>query len=324
MSDLKTPAPFAERFEDLARARGPFCLGIDPQPGILASWGLPDDADGLQAFCDVVVEAAGEHLAVVKPQSAFFERFGSTGVGVLERLTRAFRAAGTLVLLDAKRGDIASTNAGYADGLLGQESPVGADAITVAPYLGIDALAPFFTRAAATSSAVFVVVSSSNPEGGRIQGAIVQPAAAATPEAETTARLLPESVAAHCAGAITSWNLQLRHASEPLPSPRRAAPLRSAREDDGYLGPIGAVVGGTATTSTEALQLLSHSLILAPGLGTQGGSFEEYRRRYAAVASRVLPSASRSVLSRGPGIASLRSAITEHCAQARLLRSAAG
>lgn len=280
--------------------------------------------DGLQRFCETVVEAAGEHLAVVKPQSAFFERFGSTGLGVLEQLTRAFRAAGSLVLVDAKRGDIASTNAGYADGLLGQESPIGADAITVSPYLGIDALAPFFTRAAATSSAVFVVISSSNPEGRQIQGAIVESVVGPTGEAETTARLPPESVAAHCAAAITSWNLQLRQRSEPLPSPCQTDPRRSAREDDRYLGPIGAVVGGTATTSTEALQLLSHSLILAPGLGAQGGSFEEYRHRYAAVASRVLPSASRSVLSVGPGIAALRSAITEHCAQARLLRNAAG
>src|SRR6185436_10238340 len=96
---------FGERLYAAVDQRGPLCVGIDPHPGLLARWGLPDDADGLGRFADLAVEAVAGEVAVVKPQSAFFERHGSAGIAVLERTVTAARAAGALVLLDVKRGD---------------------------------------------------------------------------------------------------------------------------------------------------------------------------------------------------------------------------
>ena len=98
--------------------RGPLCAGIDPHAGLLAEWGLPDDVSGLERFALTAVEGLAPYVAVVKPQSAFYERFGSRGVAVLERVVAESRAAGALVLLDVKRGDIGSTTQAYADAYL--------------------------------------------------------------------------------------------------------------------------------------------------------------------------------------------------------------
>ena len=104
---------FGSRLATAIAARGPLCLGIDPHPELLTSWGLPATADGLAAFCDICV-AAYDGFAVVKPQVAFFEAYGSAGYAVLERTMAELRARGVLVLADAKRGDIGTTMAAYA------------------------------------------------------------------------------------------------------------------------------------------------------------------------------------------------------------------
>src|SRR5436309_15065672 len=96
---------FGARLCAAIEKRGPLCVGVDPHPGLLRAWGLDDDADGLARFAGVCVEALAGRVATVKPQSAFFERHGSRGVAVLERLLADLRAAGTLSLLDVKRGD---------------------------------------------------------------------------------------------------------------------------------------------------------------------------------------------------------------------------
>src|SRR5687767_2759531 len=121
-STFKSMNPFAQRFLELANSRSPFCLGIDPTPQLLHAWGLPHSAEGLAQMCETVVNAAEDRLAIVKPQSAFFERFGSKGIAVLERLIDAFHQRGTLVLVDAKRGDIGSTVEAYAQAYLGPSS----------------------------------------------------------------------------------------------------------------------------------------------------------------------------------------------------------
>ena len=109
---------FGARLAAAITARGPLCVGIDPHPELLQAWGLPVTADGLARFCDICVQAfAG--FAVVKPQVAFFEAYGSAGFTVLERTTAALRGAGVLVLADAKRGDIGSTMAAYAQAWVG-------------------------------------------------------------------------------------------------------------------------------------------------------------------------------------------------------------
>jgi orotidine-5'-phosphate decarboxylase len=275
--------PFAQRFEQLRRTRGPACLGLDPTPELLAAWKLDDDIWGLRTFCNRVIDAAAQRVSVIKPQSAYFERFGAAGLEVLADIIGSIHALGSLALLDVKRGDIGSTNAAYAEGLLGPDSAMGADAITVQAYFGFGALAPFVEVAKAKGAGLFVVVRSSNFEGERVQRALVAPGL---------------SVAEDLCDEITACNSAL-------------AP--------GTLGPIGAVVGLTAPDAPELAQRLPSSLLLAPGLGSQGGSFDDVRTRFAGARERVLPSSSREVLRRGPDPASLATAIADHvkgCADA--------
>ena len=151
--------------------RGPLCVGIDPHLPLLRDWGLPDDPAGLERFALTVVEALADRVAVVKPQSAFFERFGSRGIAVLERVLAGIRAAGALALLDVKRGDIGSTMAGYAGAYLDPASPLAADAITASPYLGFGSLRPLLDAAYAHGAGVFVLALTSNPEGAAVQRA---------------------------------------------------------------------------------------------------------------------------------------------------------
>jgi orotidine-5'-phosphate decarboxylase len=164
---------FGARLAAAVTARGNLCAGIDPHPGLLAEWGLTDDADGLDAFATACVEAFAGHLAVVKPQSAFFERHGSAGIAVLERVLAAFAGSGTQVILDVKRGDIGSTMDGYADAYLAVKAPLGADAVTLSPYLGFGSLTPGLAAAADAGRGVFVLARTSNPEGEEVQLASV-------------------------------------------------------------------------------------------------------------------------------------------------------
>jgi orotidine-5'-phosphate decarboxylase len=160
---------FGRRLGDAVARRGPLCLGIDPHPELLRAWGLSTDADGLRRFCDICVTAFADH-AVVKPQVAFFEAYGSAGYAVLEHTIGALREAGVLVLADAKRGDIGSTMAAYAEAWVG-DSPLAADAVTASPYLGFGSLQPLLDTAAANGRGVFVLAATSNPEGAGVQGA---------------------------------------------------------------------------------------------------------------------------------------------------------
>ncbi|MEN3302183.1 orotidine-5'-phosphate decarboxylase [Pseudonocardia sp.] len=162
---------FGTRLAAAVRELGPLCAGIDPHPGLLADWGLTDDADGLARFADACVEAFAGHVAIVKPQSAFFERHGSRGIAVLERLLADLAGTRTLSLLDVKRGDIGSTMDGYADAYLGIGAPLGADAVTLSPYLGFGSLDPALRRAREAGRGVFVLARTSNPEGAEVQQA---------------------------------------------------------------------------------------------------------------------------------------------------------
>ena len=165
------PGGFGARLAAAIAERGPLCVGIDPHPELMTAWGLPADPNGLARFCDVCVEAyAG--FAVVKPQVAFFEAYGSAGFAVLERTTAAMRSSGVLVLADAKRGDIGSTMAAYAQAWAG-EGPLAADAVTASPYLGFGSLTPLLDVAAAHGRGVFVLAATSNPEGAGVQRAVI-------------------------------------------------------------------------------------------------------------------------------------------------------
>lgn len=264
-----TLAPFGARLRSALDERGPLCVGIDPHPALLSGWGLPDSPDGLERFALAVVDALADRVAVLKPQSAFFERFGSAGIAVLERTMVAARAAGALVLLDAKRGDIGSTVEAYAQAYLEPASPLFADALTATPYLGYGSLRPLIDTAARTGTGVFVLAYTSNPEGGDVQRAI------GTGGRPVGAGIL-DRIAAHNAGA----------------SP---------------LGLVGAVVGATVGGLDYDLAAVNGPL-LAPGLGAQGGTADQLRALFGSAAGNVLPAVSRDVLRHGPDTAALRGA----------------
>ncbi|MGV8845542.1 orotidine-5'-phosphate decarboxylase [Tessaracoccus sp.] len=164
---------YAQRLDTLISERGRLCVGIDPMPSVLDSWGLEVSVAGLEACARGIVEELGARVAVFKPQSAFFEAFGSAGVAVLERVLDDIRACGALSLLDVKRGDIGSSMAGYATAYLDDASPLRADAITLSPYLGVGSLLPAIDRAVSCGRGIYVLARTSNPEGGSIQGALI-------------------------------------------------------------------------------------------------------------------------------------------------------
>ncbi|EFQ83895.1 orotidine 5'-phosphate decarboxylase [Aeromicrobium marinum DSM 15272] len=162
---------FGSRAAAAMQAYGPACIGIDPHANLLEQWGLGDDVDGLERFAATCVEAFAGRVAFVKPQSAFFERFGARGVAVLERTVADLRHTGTLVVLDVKRGDIDSTARAYADAYLDEDAPMAVDAITVSPFLGFGSLTPFFEVAELNDAGVFVLALTSNADGHEVQHA---------------------------------------------------------------------------------------------------------------------------------------------------------
>lgn len=267
---------FGSRLDAARRAYGPLVVGIDPHGSVLESWGLDDTVEGLETFSETCVEAFAGHVGLVKPQSAFFERFGSRGVQVLEWLLQQFRHTGTLTLLDVKRGDIGSTAAAYAQAYLDDDAPMAADAVTVSPYLGFGSLEPFFREAERNDAGVFVLALTSNPEGPEFQHARV------VREGSETGDTVAGSVLA-----------QLRAANAP------AAPH----------GSYGAVVGATIGDTTEDLAI--GGPLLVPGFGAQGGTVDDLRRLFGPVWDAILPSSSRGVLAAGPDVAALRAAATQ-------------
>ena len=162
---------FGARLHAAVQEHGPLCAGIDPHASLLAEWGLIDDVSSLERFALTAAEALAPRVAMVKPQSAFYERFGSRGIAVLERLVTACRDAGSLVLLDVKRGDIGSTSQAYADAYLDPSSPLAVDAITASPYLGFGSLTPMIDTARRHDLGVFVLALTSNKEGPEVQHA---------------------------------------------------------------------------------------------------------------------------------------------------------
>ncbi|MFD7907526.1 orotidine-5'-phosphate decarboxylase [Kitasatospora sp. NPDC059722] len=263
-----TLAPFGARLRQAMDTRGQLCVGIDPHASLLAAWGLGDDVAGLETFSRTVVEALADRVAVLKPQAAFFERFGSKGVAVLERTVEEARAAGALVLMDAKRGDIGSTMAAYAEAFLAPGSPLFSDALTVSPYLGFGSLRPALDLAREHGCGAFALALTSNPEGAEVQRAV---GAGGEPVAASVLRQL----AAENAGA------------EPL-------------------GSFGAVVG--ATLADAGVDLAINGPLLAPGIGAQGATMADLPRVFGASVRNVVPSVSRDVLKHGPSVPALREA----------------
>jgi len=281
-------APFGERLADAVAARGPLCVGIDPHAPLLGKWGLADDVDGLARFTGTVVDALAGSVAVLKPQLAFYERHGSRGIAVLEDAVARARAAGALVLLDAKRGDIGSTMDAYAD-YLRPEHPLAVDAMTVSPFLGPRSLQPAVDTARMTGGGLFVLARTSNPDAGTFQHAVVEGG---------------PSVAQAVVDTVRGWNTPGWVVGDPLPD--IAAVRDLASRFGATTGSFGVVIGATLPEMDVDLDGLGGP-ILAPGLGAQGGSVADLRRLFGS-GRAVVPTVSRDVLAAGPDPAALRAA----------------
>lgn len=256
--------------------RGNVCVGIDPHPSQLSAWGLEDTLQGLRTFSLTLVEAMAGQVPVVKPQSAFFERFGASGIKVLEEVLAACCEAGLLTILDVKRGDIGSTMAGYAQAYLSVDSPLAADAITLSPYLGYGSLEPALDLAKANGKGIYVLALTSNPEGFQVQHAQC---------------VSGKSVAAD----IIS---QAEHTNKTV-------------SDQGHIADVGLVVGATTGNAAKDLGIDFSAFsgsVLSPGIGAQGATPADIQKIFGKSAFRVLASTSRGISSAGPKVSSLQAA----------------
>ena len=267
---------YGVRLEQAMTRLGNVCVGIDPHPSQLAAWGLSDSVQGLRAFALTLVEAMAGQVPVVKPQSAFFERFGSRGIAVLEEVLAACRQANLLSILDVKRGDIGSTMAGYARAYLEDGSALSADAITVSPYLGYGSLAPVLELARENNRGVYVLALTSNPEGFQVQHARCATG---------------KSVAADIISQAEQTN--------------------NLNSNQGHIEDIGLVVGATTGEAAKDLGIdfsCFSGSILSPGIGAQGAQLADIQRIFCDSAYRVLASTSRGISSAGPKVPALQAA----------------
>jgi len=257
---------FTDRVVAAVRTLGPLCAGVDPSTALLSAWGLDDDPAGLSEMAMRCIDAFAGVVPVVKPQVAFFERFGSRGYAVLEQVMTAARDAGLLIIADAKRGDIGSTAEGYAAAWLDPASPLAADAVTVTPYLGLGALQPMVDLAATHGAGVVVVVSSSNAEGRLVQEA-------RTADGQAVEDALLAQVAAT----------------------NRVRP-----------GCVGAVVGATRQAPGFPLAELGGVILAPGVGAQGAGAGEIGRLFRDCPPGSVLPNVSRSVLAHGPDVGAIR------------------
>ena len=237
---------FGERLAAaVRRCKTPTLVGLDPRfaslPAPLRAGRDPGNADDVAAafelFCKGVIDVVAPRVAAVKPQSAFFEQAGVSGMAALATTISYAREKGLLVILDGKRNDIGSTAAAYADAYLGDESAWRADALTVSPYLGDDSLTPFTAVANARGAGIFVLVKTSNPGGGLFQDI-----------ADSEGQLYR-----HVAGHVEALN------ADRVPGSR--------------FGSVGAVVAATYPEQLAELRgVMPHAWFLVPGYGAQGGS----------------------------------------------------
>jgi len=273
---------FADRLAALVRARGnAVCVGLDPRwealPASLRQRHGTDSLGHIAAavgeFCTRVLDIVAPLVPVVKPQMAFFEALGPEGLAELQRLLRKSHDLGLLTILDGKRNDIASTAAAYADAafggtrLAGRTYPVWeADAITINPYLGRDAVEPFLESARRVAAGLFVLVRTSNPGAGQFQDLSVA-------SKDNATRPLYQ----HVGDAVAAWS----------------------RENLGAcgLGDVGAVVGATYPAEMALLrQKLPQSIFLVPGFGAQGGKADDAAPAFRADGLGAIVNSSRGIL----------------------------
>ena len=250
--------PFGQRLAlAVTQKKNPVCVGIDPRATSLPELLRPNPSasieqivQSVETFCLAIIDAVADLVPAVKPQAAFFEELGPLGMVALHKTVRYANQRGLLVIMDAKRGDIGTTAAAYANAYLGSGapgssaySPWGADALTINPYLGADTLEPFTQRCATSGSGVFVLVKTSNPGSSFFQDQRLE-----------DGRTVSEKIA----DQVESLSY-------------------STRGDLGY-GDIGAVVGATYPKELQAMrQRMPSAWILIPGYGAQGGSAQDVK-----------------------------------------------
>jgi len=297
------PMSFGDRLAALVADReSQIVLGLDPDPARLwpaAADAVPADgtpaekaAAAVRAHCAALIDAAGPACVACKPQLACFERLGAPGWAALAATVEHARAAGLLVLLDGKRGDIDVTAGAYAQALLGATPTpwgdvrgLGGDAITVNPLLGRDSIAPLLETARDRGAGLFVLVRTSNPGAADVQDLQVDGAALH----EHLARMVSE-----------------------LGTPGRSG-----------LAEVGAVTGATAPEHLARLrELMPAAPFLLPGIGAQGGRVEALAAAFAPGPAGGLVSASRSIARAHESDAS-RTPAEAARAEAERLRSAA-
>lgn len=233
--------PFSDRLMEKVRLYGPLCVGIDPHPHMFPElFGLAN-AGKVAVWADGIIEAAANHVAVIKPQAAFFELLGSPGMAALEHVCKTAREAGLLVILDAKRGDIGSTAKGYANAYLGETAALPVDALTVNPFMGLETIDPFIEAAAANGRGVAVLTRTSNPGAADIEEQVVN----GKPIYMSLAESLSQRGKA-LKGKQESWSGLMMVAGATAPSEARA--IREAAPDN---------------------------LLLVPGYGAQGAGADE-------------------------------------------------
>lgn len=260
-----TANAFANRLAALESPASRLCVGIDPHPDILSNWGLPDTPAGIATFGQTIVEAAvASGVTLLKPQVAFFERHGVSGMSSLADIIGQARAHGVVVIADAKRGDVGSTVAAYADAWLGDGSDFESDAMTAVAYQGVESVEPMCEAALAHGRGLFVLVNTSNPEGWAIQRAEV------TPGGTLAQHVFDGLVARQLSSQVSGW--------------------------------MGCVVGATLAPSERAVRF-PHPMplwVLAPGFGFQGAHLSDLDTLFGAASTKVIPTVSRSVCQGGP------------------------
>jgi orotidine-5'-phosphate decarboxylase len=263
---------FADRLaEAVERKRSQLIVGLDPRPDLLpvelvgdAQVDRAEAAEGCARFCRGIVDSVAPNVVGVKPQLAFFEALGSEGFRAFEEVCGYARAAGLLVLADAKRGDIGSTSRAYASAYLAPrgEQPPLADAMTVNAYLGRDSLEPFVAACRRHGGGIFCLVKTSNEGGADVQDLVLSDG---RPLWHHMARLVHEL-------------------GEDLVGSRG-------------LSSVGAVVGATHPRAVgEARRLMPQTVLLLPGVGAQGATPADLARAFTSGPASALVNASRSVL----------------------------
>jgi|SRR5581483_8465903 len=250
---------FADRLTEQSRRKTSVAvLGVDPQLDSPNNPGIPPGFT-LTRFCCEIVEACAPFVAAIKPQLAFFEARGIDGMRAMVEVLRAARRLGLVTIADAKRGDIGSTSAAYAEAFLG-DGDFACDAVTVNPYLGADATMPFIARVR-NDRGVFILVKTSNPASGEFQ------------DLPTPEQPLWEAIARRVAG----WGSDFIGAAG--------------------LSPVGAVVGATYPTQLKrARQLMPNTPILVPGYGAQGAGADDAVAAARPDGSGFIVNASRGIM----------------------------